>query len=262
MSAVDRDTLMAYLDGQLDAPARASVEADPVAMAELSTLQRQSDAIRTLFAPTAAETVPARLDPHRIARVHARRRFGTSARAAMIVALVGIGIAAGWLLRPLADAPALHDRLIANAVSAHTVYVAESLHAVEVEGSDSAHLSTWLSNRLETDLAMPDLSADGFAFLGGRLLPAPEIAGGRAAQLMYEDTTGERLTLYITPATGVTGPAYESVGFGLDTALYWANETFTCTLVGPQSAEVMHALITSVGNQLSPGQTQRPYRDL
>src|SRR5690606_31282913 len=97
-----------------------------------------------------------------------------------------------------------------------TVYVAESLHAVEVTGGDSEHLSTWLSNRLETGLAMPDLSTEGFTFLGGRLLPAPEIAGGRAAQLMYEDAAGERLTLYITPATGISGPAYENVGFGLD----------------------------------------------
>ncbi len=262
MSAIDRDTLMAYLDGQLDAPARARVEADPAAMAEIAALQRQSDAIRTLFAPAAAEAIPARLDPHRISRARTRSRRGTLARAAMITALVGIGMAAGWLLRPLADAPALYDRLIANAVSAHTVYVAETRHAVEVPGAEAEHLSTWLSNRLDTALAMPDLSADGFTFLGGRLLPAPDVAGGRAAQLMYEDAAGERLTLYITPATGVTGPAYETVGFGLDTALYWAGETFTCTLVGPQSAETMHAVLTSIGNQLSPSQTQRPYRDL
>ena len=65
MSEISRDTLMAYLDKQLDLASRATVEADAGAMAEVSALQRQSDAIRTLYGPAGAEPVPARLDPHR-----------------------------------------------------------------------------------------------------------------------------------------------------------------------------------------------------
>ena len=262
MSGIDRNMLMAYIDGQLDATGRAAIEADPAAMAEIAALQRQSDAIRTLFGPAAAEPVPTRLDPHSIARTRARRHWAGLRQAALLAFVLGIGIVTGWLNRPLPEGPELYDRLIANAVSAHTVYVAENRHAVEVAGSDSEHLSSWLSNRLERSLAMPDLSAEGLTFLGGRLLPAPEIADGRAAQLMYEDATGERLTLYITPSTGMTGPAYETVRFGLDTALYWADDTFTCTLVGPQSPETMQAVLASVAAQLSPGQSQRVYRDL
>lgn len=260
MSGIDRDMLMAYIDGQLDATSRTTLEADPAAMAEIAALQRQSDAIRTLFGPAAAEPVPTRLDPHSIARTRARRRWDGLRQAAVLALVLGIGVVTGWLTRPLPQDPELYDRLIANAVSAHTVYVAENRHAVEVAGSDSEHLSSWLSNRLDQNLAMPDLSAEGLTFLGGRLLPAPEIAGGRAAQLMYEDATGERLTLYITPSTGVSGPAYETVGFGLDTALYWTDDVFTCTLVGPQSAETMQAVLASVAAQLSPG--QGVYRDL
>ncbi|KKB07546.1 anti-sigma factor family protein [Devosia chinhatensis] len=262
MSAPDRDLLMAYVDGQLDAGARAALEADPVAMAEIAALQRQSDAIRTLYAPAGAEPVPVRLDPHRLAAHQARRTRAALGRAAMFVAVLGLGIAAGWWLRPASHAPELYDRLIANAVSAHTVYVAENRHAVEVAGDDSAHLSSWLSNRLATTLAMPDLSADGFTFLGGRLLPAPEIAGGRAAQLMYEDGSGARLTLYITPSSGIDGPSYEAVDFGLDTALYWADDTFTCTLVGPQPVDRLEALLTTIAAQLSPGSPGSPYRAL
>ncbi len=262
MSAIDRDTIMAYLDDEMDPAHRAAVEADPRAMAEIAALQRQSDAIRTLYAPAGAEPVPRRLDPHRLALTRQRRRWSGVGRAAMLIVVLAIGIATGWLNRPMPDAPQLYDRLIASAVSAHTVYVAENRHAVEVAGSDSEHLSSWLSNRLDTALAMPDLSAQGLTFLGGRLLPAPEIAGGRAAQLMYEDTAGERLTLYITPATGVTGPDYEAVSFGRDTALYWANATFTCTLVGPQASNTMQAALTSVARQLSPDAPQRDYQDL
>ena len=89
MSEITRDTLMAYLDGQLDETTRAEVEAhlaaNPDAALELSQLHRQSDAIRTLYGPAAAEPVPSRLDPHRLALARSRRTWQVASRAAMIV---------------------------------------------------------------------------------------------------------------------------------------------------------------------------------
>lgn len=265
MTPITRDMLMAFADGQLNDADRQAVAAhlatSPEAAAEVALIQRQNDAIQTLFAPAGAEPVPARLKPARLAEAHKSRRWHTLQRAAMITALLGAGMAAGWFLRPTADNPQLYDRLIADAVSAHTVYVAENRHAVEVAGSDSEHLSTWLSNRLATNLAMPDLSAQGLTFLGGRLLPAPAIPGGRAAQLMYEDQGGERLTLYITPSTGIHGPSLETVNFGADTALYWANALITCTIVGNENPQTLQAIANTVFSQLSPGQpAERVYR--
>lgn len=266
MMEITRDTLMAFADGQLDADASARVEAylaaNPEAAAELAQLQRQNSAIQALFAPAAAEPVPSRLDPHRLALVQSRNRWQTATRAAMIVGVLGIGMAAGWLLRPVTDNPALYNRLIADAVSAHTVFVAENRHAVEVSGDETEHLSSWLSNRLGTGLAMPDLATAGFSFLGGRLLPAPAIPGGRAAQLMYEDASGERVTLYITPATGVDGPALELVRLGDDNALYWASAIITCTIVGPQPAESLKAMANVVFAQLTPASPAPVYREL
>ncbi len=56
MSEINRDHLMAYLDGQLEPDKRADVEthlaAHPELAAEIAQLQRQGDTIRTLFAPT------------------------------------------------------------------------------------------------------------------------------------------------------------------------------------------------------------------
>ncbi|ODT66167.1 MAG: hypothetical protein ABS75_28540 [Pelagibacterium sp. SCN 63-23] len=267
MSQINRDLLMEYVDGQLDAATREAFEAqlagNAEAEAEIAALRRQGDAIRTLYAPAGAEAVPRRLDPHRLALIGQRRRWRTLGRAAMILIILGIGVAAGWLLRPGAGAPLVYDRLIADAVSAHNVYVAENRHAVEVAGNDSEHLQTWLSNRLETDLTMPDLSNAGFAFLGGRLLPAPALSGGRAAQLMYEGADGARVTLYITPASGVDGPDYETVRFGPDSALYWANAQVTCTIVGAGTPETMQALARNVFSQLSPqGTGTGTYRQL
>lgn len=265
MSEITRDMLMAYADGQASATHRAAVEAhiavNPEAAAEVALMQRQNDAIRTLFAPAGAEAVPARLKPRRIMAEHKGRRWQTLQRAALIALLLGAGMLTGWMLRPVQPTGEVYDRLIADAVSAHTVYGAENRHAVEVAGSDADHLSTWLSNRLSTNLAMPDLTTQGLTFLGGRLLPAPAIAGGRAAQLMYEDAGGERLTLYITPASGIDGPAYEAATFGADTALYWSNATITCTIVGNKTPQALQAIADTVFRQLTPsGSGQGLYR--
>lgn len=266
MSEITRDQLMAYLDGQLDDGSRAAVEAHlathPQSAAEIAGLERQSAAIRALFGPALSEPLPARLDPHRLALARNRRRWQSLTRAAMMVGLLGIGMLVGWSLRPSAPGPEAYSRLIADAVSAHTVYVAENRHAVEVAATDADHLTNWLSNRLETELAMPDLATAGFSFMGGRLLPAPALPGGRAAQLMYENGNGERVTLYITPSAGVDGPARELVQLGADTALYWANAAITCTIVAPQTPESVEMLASSIFAQLSPSTGPSPYREL
>lgn len=265
MNEITRDTLMAFLDGTLDPSSRAEVDAwlkaHPDAALDLLQLQRQSDAIHALYGPVASEPVPERLSPQHIARVQSRRRRQVVTQAAMLVGTLAVGISVGWLLRPL-DSPALYNRLIADAVSAHTVYVAENRHAVEVDGNEAGHLASWLSNRLSTDLAMPDLSDDGFVFLGGRLLPAPAIPGGRAAQLMYEHVSGGRLTLYVTPAAGVDGPQAEWVRLGDDNALFWSNDQITCTIVGAQPVESIEALAQTVFAQLNPATTTPRYREL
>lgn len=256
MSDVNRDTLMAYVDGGLDAGERLRVEtylADrPEAAAEVALLQRQSDAIRTLYGPAASEPVPARLSVAALARAQEKARSRGWKNLAAAVVLVTLGLAGGWLLRGQDMTPGIADRLIAEAVSAHTVFVAEKRHAVEVESTDSEHLSTWLSNRLQTRLAMPDLSEAGLNFLGGRLLPAPEVPGGRAAQLMYEDAAGARLTLYVTPSPGPDAPRYELADLGLDRALFWADNVISCTITAPYPADKLQAIARKVFSQLNP----------
>lgn len=61
----------------------------------------------------------------------------------------------------------------------------------------------WLSKRLEADVNAPDLGGAGFVLLGGRLLPAEALSGTAslpAAQFMYENANGRRVTLYIRNA--------------------------------------------------------------
>lgn len=266
MSAPDRDKLMAYADGQLDEAGRRSVEAylagNADAAGEVALMQRQNGAIRTLFASTGAEPVPARLHARRIAAQTGRQRNRGLGWVAAAIVLVGLGLGGGWLLRPLLDTRSPSATLIADAVNAHNVYVAENRHAVEVGSDDAEHLSSWLSNRLDTTLGMPDLSAEGFTLVGGRLLPGEPETGGRAAQLMYESTEKQRVTIYVTAALADRAPAYEFTAYDGAEAFYWANARITCTVVGTLPPEQMKAVARAVYSQLTEGDisSAKPYR--
>ena len=103
---------------------------------------------------------------------------------------------------------------------------------MEVPADDRDHLVTWLSNRVTQPVNPPDLSAEGFSFVGGRLLPPAEHAKtGPAAQLMYENPANERVTIYITSALPDRKDAYEVTSRGPHEAFYWANDRITCTVV-------------------------------
>lgn len=251
---ITREQLMAYADGQLPENERVSVEtwlgANPEAAAEVAMTLRQNDAIRTLFAPAGAEPLPAALRAATIAARLARRRRQMVLRAAAAVVLVGIGLGIGWFGRPLIDQQPAYALLVADALRAHSVFVAENRHAVEVPGSDGDHLSTWLSNRLETQLGMPDLTAEGLTLVGGRLLPGKPDLGGRAAQLMYEDASGQRVTIYVTAALPGGAEEYEHVAAGPAEAVYWADGRITCTVIGTLPPEQMQTVARAVFAQM------------
>jgi anti-sigma factor RsiW len=266
MSEVTRDMLMAYVDGQLDPAGRKAVEdhlaTNPEAAGDMATMQRQTDAIKALFAPVGAEAVPPRLQPRRIAAVGSRQRRRWLVQAAAAAVVLTLGLAGGWFLRPVFDGEAPSSVLIEDAINAHAVYVAENRHAVEVGSAESEHLSTWLSNRLQTNLGMPNLEAEGFTLVGGRLLPGEPELGGRAAQLMYEDESKQRVTIYVTAALPDKEPAYEYTRYDGADAFYWANQRITCTVVGTLPQERMQAVSQAVYTQLTEGEPQaRRYRD-
>jgi anti-sigma factor RsiW len=116
----------------------------------------------------------------------------------------------------------LAGKITNDAIAAHRIFSVELRHPVEVNADQEAHLVQSLSKRLGRELAEPDLASVGFRLMGGRLLPAED---GPAAQFMYENGTGGRLTLYLR--TGVGHEAafryHEEGGIG---AFYWSDEGF------------------------------------
>nr|WP_067298574.1 anti-sigma factor [Marinobacterium profundum] len=132
-----------------------------------------------------------------------------------------------WATAPIK--PASQPTFVQSAMQAHALYSVEVRHPVEVGEQEQAHLLKWLSKRLDRPLAAPDLSGLGFQLLGGRLLPAQD---GPAAQLMYQDAGGERITLYIAAAADSQPSSFLfSEHRGVST-FYWVDEHWGYSLSG------------------------------
>jgi anti-sigma factor RsiW len=254
------DDLHAFADGRLDDARSAEVEAflaaHPDKAAEVEAWRLQNEAIHALYDPLAAQQVPPRLSPHALAAMRRRPAWAWPAMAAAAVVLLAVGAGSGYLLRDVvepADTPAA--LLVENAVTAHALFVKEKRHAVEVAANEEEHLVSWLSNRIAVDIDAPDLSLEGFALVGGRLLPEGVYTeAGPAAQLMYENAASERLTVYITGALPDKTTSYEFTTLASLDAFYWANDKITCTVVGALPDAEMQVVARKVYQQL----TRRP----
>lgn len=251
---VSEAELHAFVDGELSPDERAEVETMLAASAPDQELARcvshLNEAIRSRYASRLSEPIPpamatrlARFD--RNGSMPAARRL---LRAAAAIALMLVSAAAGYLARGLVTEP--HGpgaAFVAMAIGAHTVYVPEVRHPVEVKANE-AHLVRWLTKRVGANVRAPALASAGWKLMGGRLLP--DQVGHAAAQFMYEDARGRRLTLYIRKETGLGNTSFrffERDGFG---AFYWIDRPLAYALTGRLSRDELMALATLVYGQL------------
>jgi anti-sigma factor RsiW len=159
-------------------------------------------------------------------------------RAAAAVAWLAVGAVAGYGLHGWLTPQAAPTLFAERAAVAHAVYAAEVLHPVEVSAEQEQHLVQWLSKRLGRELRTPDFTPFGYQLVGGRLLPGDK---SPAAQFMYQDVRGARLTLYVsTPGGGAQPSAFrygEEAGMHV---LYWVDRDLGFALVGePDRARLM-----------------------
>lgn len=260
--ALTEAEVQALIDDRLPparmAAAQAALAADPALAARIAAQRADRAALRAALAPIAAEPVPERL--RRAARPPQGEALAPLRRLAAALALVALGATLGaggsWQIARLwPDAPgaaAPMQRLATEAQLAHAVYSVEVAHPVEVsvggEPDAQSHLMAWLSKRLGHPLQAPDLGAQGFALIGGRLLPADQ---GAAAQLMYEDASGQRITLYVaaTPA-GETAFRFREGPDGT-ASLIWAEAGLGFALSGPMDRDTLWPLAEAAYHALS-----------
>jgi anti-sigma factor RsiW len=203
---------------------------DPEARAEVEAWRRQKAWLKEAFDPVLEETVP----PQIKAALRQHRGFTLSPYAiAAGLALLLIGGAAGWFTSLQMNPPKAME-FADLAIEAHEIYTHENRHAVEVAANDSEHLTSWLSKRVGHKLVIPDLTARGYTFMGGRLLAA---SGQPAAQLMYEDQAKRRITVFLAANPGAGESKFLISEKDGVIACYWLDGPLSFVIAGETSRD-------------------------
>lgn len=265
--AITEADLQAWIDGALPAARRGEVEdylaAQPEEAARVRAYLEQKQALRSLFNPVLDEALPEHLSalaspppiaaadrPHRplLARWSLQR-----IAAGIVVALVS-GFA-GWMAHDrflagetLALAKASAQSLPRQAAVAHVVFSPDVRRPVEVGAEQEDQLVAWLSKRIGTPVRPPKLGALGYELIGGRLLPGNV---GPVAQFMYQDASGQRLTLYVSTENTVNrDTAFRFAQEGSINVFYWIDGKFGYALSAGIDKGKLALVATAVYDQI------------
>jgi len=172
-------------------------------------------------------------------------------RWAAVVAWFTLGGVTGWQLQAyMAEQQTEEVTWPRRAAIAHAVYSPEVRHPVEVGAEHEAHLVAWLSKRLGAPLKVPYLGGQGYQLVGGRLLPGER---GPVAQFMYQDSKGQRLTLYVRTNPDESGAtAFRYADEHGVSVFYWLDRKLGYALSGEVAKDELLRLATAVHRQLNP----------
>lgn len=240
----------AYVDGQLD-ETRAKyfltrMKTDHQLARTVRDYQLINANLRAMLDPVVREPVPkpllaASIDPTQT--ILPRNNWLSLAQAAVIAVLMIASGLMGWMLKGN-DAQTtlvqLRTNLIHPATFAHSVYASDTRRPVEITAENEEELIRWLSRRLKTDIKAPNLKPEGFQLLGGRLIPS---TNRMAAQFMYENNAGERVSLYVR--RGVWGKINMPLHYDEDNGLAaftWINNSMGYALSGSLHKKELLAL--------------------
>jgi anti-sigma factor RsiW len=250
----DRDIHLA-LDGELPADDRQGfdrwLEAHPDMRALAQRFTEDREQLKAELDSILDEQVPERLSRIIAARDGMPAHRNRIWRYAAAAALLAVGGVAGYFAAPRlnANTPAL-IQMADSAIDAHNIYSNEKLHVVEVGADQRDHLQGWLSKRVGVKLIAPDLKNQGFELIGGRLLPSGKKT---AAQFMYQDATGNRVSLYVTRDETGADTGYRMLEENGSRAIYWLDGGYGCAVAGAAPEKLLSAIADATYSQLLAG---------
>ena len=250
---ITEDDLHGFVDHQLDSARRSEVQtyldAHPEIAARIAAFSRQREAVRAAAAPIADEPISPQLTLRHV--VEGRRRsqaWSWRAMAASVLLLV-VGGAGGWSLRGTAVERSETRGIAALAQEAaytFNVYGVDGSHPVEFGATDKAELVSWIASRIGRAVSVPDLTASGYAFMGGRLVATPH---GAAGLLMYSNTLGQRLAMLVRPMAIDKDTRMSEHSYGDIHGFTWASKGTGFSVVGPAPADLLHPIADEVRRQ-------------
>ena len=258
--------LHAYADQQLAATRRSEIaeflNTRPDERRRVQDWQQQNLALRSLLNPVFEEPLPLRLPLRPVAIEWPWR----SLAAGFAIAVASASTA--WLARGALDqnaaqlaartagsSYAYNDGALSGfarrAAVAHVVYSPDIKRPVEVGADQEPQLVTWLSKRMGTEVKAPSLQSVGYELIGGRLLPGDS---GPVAQFMYHDSSGQRLTLYVTrEVPKQSGQPETAFRFGKDgpvNVFYWVDKDFGYAISGGSDRDELMRVSKEIYRQL------------
>ena len=192
--------LHALLDGELDAANASALEAHlktcPGCAQRLATLQALHTRLADIPQVAATERLTARIEAMLAAEQRKTVRAHRPARPGLFAGWIAAGamtlVAASLVVTPLATGPSLPQEL----ADAH----ARSLlagHLVDIPTSDRHVVRPWFDGRIGyAPPPAPDLKADGFPLVGGRL----DYAEGRPIAALVYRRREHVIDLFVLPA--------------------------------------------------------------
>ena len=257
---IQEDDLHAYVDQQLSAEKIEAVETlmreNPEVALQVQQWQQQNKAIKELMDNESFTNVPERLDIKKLSSKqsnnetkshHTQRRPWVNTMAASVLMLISGAL--GWFAHGISKPAQNTASFVNSAISAHQVFSAEVLHPVEVSAEQKDHLVAWLSKRIDHSLKVPELQEYGFNLLGGRLLSMQK--GKPAAQLMFEDNKGQRITWLISKNASYHDKAFLSKKEKNVNSFYWMDSKVAYSVTSSINREELRKLSKNIYQQIN-----------
>ncbi|MGY5805205.1 anti-sigma factor family protein [Rhizobium hainanense] len=254
--------LHAFADGLLPPEKQVELQAwlaeNPDEAASVAAWQAQNNDIRAMFSSYAvskdhdADLISKSRRTPSTETIQPRRSHRLMMLAASLALFIA-GAAAGHfgpdLLAPRELQLTSIEALPQQAHSAFIVYASDVRHPVEVGADQEAHLATWLGKRMNVaGLKVPSLQKLGFQLVGGRLLP---VNGTPGALFMYENASGQRLTVLVGRNSGNTTTSFRFASDNAVETFYWIDGDLGYAVTGEISRDMLRQVADECYKQFS-----------